>query len=81
MTSDDELLALIADMSESEIEQFINSMKMNVQLSAGFLQMHLYGSRSKVRKWQLTSDADIIGYGGAAGGGKTDLIIGSCLTA
>jgi hypothetical protein len=28
----------------------------------------------------LLSDADIIGYGGAAGGGKTDLIAGLALT-
>jgi hypothetical protein len=28
-----------------------------------------------------TSEADITGYGGAAGGGKTDLIAGLCLTA
>lgn len=27
-----------------------------------------------------TSDADIIGYGGAAGGGKTDLIVGKSIT-
>ena len=26
------------------------------------------------------SEADVLGYGGAAGGGKTDLIIGKCLT-
>ena len=26
------------------------------------------------------SQADVIGYGGAAGGGKTDLIVGSFLT-
>lgn len=27
-----------------------------------------------------TSEADIVGYGGAAGGGKTDLVAGLCLT-
>jgi hypothetical protein len=31
------------------------------------------------RPWP-TSDADIIGYGGAAGGGKTDLIAGLSTT-
>lgn len=81
--NDDELLALIADMSESEIEQFINSLDEDERavISRILANAPVWFPLEGPQMAAYTSDADIIGYGGAAGGGKTDLIIGSCLTA
>lgn len=82
-TTDDELLALIADMSESEIEQFINLLDEDERavISRILANAPVWFPLEGPQMAAYTSDADIIGYGGAAGGGKTDLIIGSCLTA
>ncbi|MBU0384053.1 terminase, partial [Acinetobacter baumannii] len=81
--NDDELLALLADMSESEIEQFINSLDEDERavISRILANAPVWFPLEGPQMAAYTSDADIIGYGGAAGGGKTDLIIGSCLTA
>ena len=81
MTNDDELLALIADMSESEIEQFINSLDEDERavISRILANAPVWFPLEGPQMAAYTSDADIIGYGGAAGGGKTDLIAGLSL--
>ncbi|EPP9790317.1 terminase family protein [Acinetobacter baumannii] len=81
MTNDDELLALIADMSESEIEQFINSLDEDERavISRILANAPVWFPLDGPQMAAYTSDADIIGYGGAAGGGKTDLIAGLSL--
>lgn len=80
-THDDELLALIADMSESEIEQFINSLDEDERavISRILANAPVWFPLEGPQMAAYTSDADIIGYGGAAGGGKTDLIAGLSL--
>ncbi|WP_394170969.1 terminase [Acinetobacter baumannii] len=80
-TTDDELLALIADMSESEIEQFINSLDEDERavISRILANAPVWFPLDGPQMAAYTSDADIIGYGGAAGGGKTDLIAGLSL--
>lgn len=80
-TTDDELLALIADMSESEIEQFINSLDEDERavISRILANAPVWFPLEGPQMAAYTSDADIIGYGGAAGGGKTDLIAGLSL--
>lgn len=79
--NDDELLALIADMSESEIEQFINSLDEDERavISRILANAPVWFPLEGPQMAAYTSDADIIGYGGAAGGGKTDLIAGLSL--
>lgn len=79
--NDDELLALIADMSESEIEQFINSLDEDERavISRILANAPVWFPLDGPQMAAYTSDADIIGYGGAAGGGKTDLIAGLSL--
>ncbi|OCZ48660.1 terminase [Acinetobacter pittii] len=81
-TTDDELLALIADMSESDIEQFINSLNEDERavISKILANAPVWFPLEGPQMAAYTSDADVIGYGGAAGGGKTDLVIGSCIT-
>ena len=76
--NDDELLALLADMSESEIEQFINSLDEDERavISRILANAPVWFPLEGPQMAAYTSDADIIGYGGAAGGGKTDLIAG-----
>lgn len=70
-------------MSESEIEQFINLLDEDERavISRILANAPVWFPLEGPQMAAYTSDADIIGYGGAAGGGKTDLIIGSCLTA
>ncbi|MDY7294348.1 terminase [Acinetobacter baumannii] len=79
--NDDELLALLADMSESEIEQFINSLDEDERavISRILANAPVWFPLEGPQMAAYTSDADIIGYGGAAGGGKTDLIAGLSL--
>lgn len=80
-TTDDQILALLADMSEEQIEKYLESLdddERNEILS--ILRnapdwLPLEGPQLAA----YTSEADVIGYGGAAGGGKTDLIAGLSL--
>ncbi|EME4812550.1 terminase family protein [Acinetobacter baumannii] len=80
-TADDEILALLAEMSESEIEQYLLELDEDERaeiiklLADAPVWFPLEGPQMAA----YTSDADIIGYGGAAGGGKTDLIAGLSL--
>lgn len=81
-TADDEILALLAEMGESEIEQYLLELDEDERaeiiklLADAPVWFPLEGPQMAA----YLSQADIIGFGGAAGGGKTDLVIGSCLT-
>ncbi len=80
-TADDEILALLAEMSESEIEQYLLELDEDERaeiiklLADAPVWFPLEGPQMAA----YLSQADIIGYGGAAGGGKTDLIAGLSL--
>lgn len=80
-TTDDEILSLIADMSEQEIESYLDSLDDDERkevlsiLNDAPCWMPLEGPQTMA----YVSQADVIGYGGAAGGGKTDLLSGLAL--
>jgi hypothetical protein len=51
-----------------------------LELLREYKRRHPWATLPGPQKMAYESDADIIGYGGAAGGGKTDLICGKALT-
>jgi len=70
MVSHSSMASLAKYLTEDEIKQsdaLINSAPIWTPLPGPQTQAYI-------------SEADVMGYGGAAGGGKTDLIIGKCLT-
>ena len=78
---DDEILSLLADMTEKEIEQYLLSLDEDEHrevlklLANAPIWFPLEGPQMAA----YLSTADVIGYGGAAGGGKTDLLAGLAL--
>lgn len=80
-TTDDQILAILADMSESEIEQYLLSLDEDEQAEISKLLANapVWFPLEGPQMAAYLSQADVIGYGGAAGGGKTDLIVGSAL--
>ncbi|MBP4313891.1 terminase, partial [Acinetobacter baumannii] len=81
-TTDDEILALLAEMDESEIEQYLLTLNEDEQAEIAKLlaDAPIWFPLEGPQMAAYLSQADVIGYGGAAGGGKTDLIVGSFLT-
>ncbi|EIB6856881.1 terminase [Acinetobacter baumannii] len=81
-TADDEILALLAEMSESEIEQYLLELDEDEQAEIAKLlaDAPIWFPLEGPQMAAYLSQADVIGYGGAAGGGKTDLVVGSFLT-
>ncbi|MBZ6534028.1 magnesium and cobalt transport protein CorA [Acinetobacter seifertii] len=81
-TTDDEILALLAEMDESEIEQYLLTLDEDEQAEIAKLlaDAPIWFPLEGPQMAAYLSQADVIGYGGAAGGGKTDLIVGSFLT-
>ncbi|ENW78216.1 hypothetical protein F909_03902 [Acinetobacter sp. ANC 3929] len=79
--TDEQILALLADMSESEIEQYLLSLDDDEQAEISKLLANapVWFPLEGPQLAAYLSHADVIGYGGAAGGGKTDLIVGSAL--
>ncbi|HEM7530070.1 TPA: terminase [Acinetobacter nosocomialis] len=80
-TTDDEILALLAEMDESEIEQYLLTLDEDEQAEIAKLlaDAPIWFPLEGPQMAAYLSQADVIGYGGAAGGGKTDLIVGSSL--
>lgn len=80
-STDDQILALLADMSESEIEQYLLSLDEDEQAEISKLLANapIWFPLEGPQLAAYLSQAEVIGYGGAAGGGKTDLIVGSAL--
>lgn len=78
---DDEILSLLADMTDKEIEQYLLSLDEDEHreviklLADAPIWFPLEGPQMAA----YLSEADVIGYGGAAGGGKTDLLAGLSL--
>lgn len=66
-----EIAALLPFMSQEEIEQ------LDGLLTQG---LPLWMPQVGPQTWAYESQADILYYGGSAGGGKTDLLLGLCLT-
>lgn len=81
-TTDDEILALLAEMDESEIEQYLLTLDEDEQVEIAKLlaDAPIWFPLEGPQMAAYLSQADVIGYGGAAGGGKTDLVVGSFLT-
>lgn len=81
-TTDDEILALLAEMDESEIEQYLLTLDEDEQAEIAKLlaDAPIWFPLEGPQMAAYLSQADVIGYGGAAGGGKTDLVVGSFLT-
>ncbi|ARG17588.1 terminase [Acinetobacter nosocomialis] len=81
-TADDEILALLAEMDESEIEQYLLTLDEDEQAEIAKLlaDAPIWFPLEGPQMAAYLSQADVIGYGGAAGGGKTDLVVGSFLT-
>lgn len=77
-STDDKILALLSDMSESEIEQYLLSLDEDEQAEISKLLVNapVWFPLEGPQMAAYLSQADVIGYGGAAGGGKTDLICG-----
>ncbi|ENU07754.1 magnesium and cobalt transport protein CorA [Acinetobacter calcoaceticus] len=80
--TDDEILALLAEMDESEIEQYLLMLDEDEQAEIAKLlaDAPIWFPLEGPQMAAFLSQADVIGYGGAAGGGKTDLVVGSFLT-
>ncbi len=80
--TDDEILALLAEMDESEIEQYLLTLDEDEQAEIAKLlaDAPIWFPLEGPQMAAYLSQADVIGYGGAAGGGKTDLVVGSFLT-
>lgn len=82
INSDAELLSLLADMSGDEIEAYLELLDDDERqavlslLDDAPVWLPLEGPQTQA----YLSQADVIGYGGAAGGGKTDLLAGLALT-
>lgn len=78
---DDEILSLLAEMTDKEIEQYLLSLDEDEHreviklLADAPIWFPLEGPQMAA----YLSEADVIGYGGAAGGGKTDLLAGLSL--
>lgn len=78
---DNELLDLLAEMTSEEIEAYLDSLDAEERaevlklLDNAPVWLPLEGPQMMA----YTSQADVIGYGGAAGGGKTDYIAGMSL--
>lgn len=78
---DNELLSLLATMSSDEIQAYLESLDAEEQqevlslLNDAPVWLPLEGPQTMA----YLSQADVIGYGGAAGGGKTDLMAGLSL--
>ncbi|MEQ1071144.1 terminase [Acinetobacter pittii] len=81
-TTDDEILALLAEMDESEIEQYLLTLDEDEQAEIAKLlaDAPIWFPLEGPQMAAYLSQADVIGYGGASGGGKTDLVVGSFLT-
>lgn len=67
-----ELIELLPYLSQPEREEL-------EQLIAG-IELPIWAPQTGPQSLAVHSPADILGYGGAAGGGKTDLILGLALT-
>lgn len=80
-TADDEILSLLAEMSEQEIEQYLESLDDDerAEICKLLADAPVWFPLEGPQMAAYISDADVIGYGGAAGGGKTDLIAGLSL--
>lgn len=78
---DDQILSLLAEMTDKEIEQYLLSLDEDEHreviklLADAPIWFPLEGPQMAA----YLSEADVIGYGGAAGGGKTDLLAGLSL--
>ncbi|VXA58260.1 conserved hypothetical protein [Acinetobacter proteolyticus] len=81
INADEQILAILADMSESDIEKYLLSLDEDEQAEISKLLANapVWFPLEGPQMAAYLSQADVIGYGGAAGGGKTDLIVGSSL--
>ena len=77
----DQILAILADMSESEIDNYLDSLDDDerAEICKLLADAPLWFPLEGPQMAAYLSDAEVIGYGGAAGGGKTDLLAGLSL--